>query len=396
MRIDSKISTVMQRQPPNVLREMLKQASMPHIISLAGGLPAPESFPTKIIQSLVTKIIQNKGSQVLQYGSTEGSKELIEAISAYKKTDFGEHIEGSSIQITTGSQQALDLIGRAFINPGDYIAVESPTYLGALQAFGAYSPQYIALDTDEEGPTTQSVLLALQKKVKFFYLVSDFANPTGKTISLKRRKEIAALIQKHDGIIIEDSPYRELRYEGKSITPLFVFAPQNTLYLGSFSKILAPGLRIGYVIGNPKLVRMLTIAKQGVDLFTSGLDQAIAAEYINSKAIISHIPRIISLYKPKRDAMIITLKTYFPKDTTWTYPEGGMFVWATVKSTINTAHLLEKTLKKNVAFVPGKPFFPNCVEKTVGINTMRLNFTNSSAENIQKAIKVIGEELKKM
>lgn len=386
----------MQKQPPNVLREMLKQASMPHIISLAGGLPAPESFPTKIIQSLVTKIIQNKGSQVLQYGSTEGSKELIEAISAYKKTDFGEHIEGSSIQITTGSQQALDLIGRAFINPGDYIAVESPTYLGALQAFGAYSPQYIALDTDEEGPTTQSVLLALQKKVKFFYLVSDFANPTGKTISLKRRKEIAALIQKHDGIIIEDSPYRELRYEGKSITPLFVFAPQNTLYLGSFSKILAPGLRIGYVIGNPKLVRMLTIAKQGVDLFTSGLDQAIAAEYINSKAIISHIPRIISLYKPKRDAMIITLKTYFPKDTTWTYPEGGMFVWATVKSTINTAHLLEKTLKKNVAFVPGKPFFPNCVEKTVGINTMRLNFTNSSAENIQKAIKVIGEELKKM
>jgi len=372
MQIDSKISNVMQKQPPNVLREMLKQASMPHIISLAGGLPAPESFPTKIIKSLVTKIIQNKGSQVLQYGSTEGSKELIEAISAYKKTDFGKHIESSSIQITTGSQQALDLIGRSFINPDDYIAVESPTYLGALQAFGVYSPRYFALDTDEEGPTTQSVLLALQKKVKFFYLVSDFANPTGKTISLKRRKAIAVLIRKHNGIIIEDSPYRELRYEDTSITPLFVFAPQHTLYLGSFSKILAPGLRIGYVIGDPQLVRFITTAKQGTDLCTSGLDQAIATEYIKSKSIQTHIPYIVSLYKPKRGAMLAALKAYFPKDATWTHPEGGMFVWATVKYTIDTAHLLEKSLKKNVAFVPGKPFFPSCVGKTVGINTMRL------------------------
>lgn len=396
MQIDSKISTVMQRQPPNVLREMLKQASMPHIISLAGGLPAPESFPTKIIQSLVSTIIQNKGPQVLQYGSTEGSKDLIEALYVYKKTDLGKLTKDTSIQITTGSQQALDLIGCAFINPGDYIAVESPTYIGALQAFGAYSPKYIALDTDEEGPTVNSVQLALKKRIKFIYVVSDFANPTGKTISLKRRKEIATLIQTYDGILIEDSPYRELRFDGKSVDSIFSHAPRHTLHLGSFSKILAPGLRIGYVVGSSELIRFITIAKQGADLFTSGLDQAIAAEYIHSGAIHKHIPFITALYKPKRNAMLSALSDYFPKDATWTNPEGGMFVWATVKPTIDTAQLLQKTFKKNVAFVPGKPFFPGCIGKKVGINTMRLNFTNSSIENIQKAIKVIGEELQKM
>ncbi len=396
MRIEAKISKVMVHQPPNVLREMLRQASMPHIISLAGGLPAPESFPTRIISSIVNEIIKKNGSQVLQYGSTEGSGDLLSALRTYKTADFGKHVKDVQLQITTGSQQALDLIGRSFINVNDTIAVESPTYLGALQAFNAYSPKYIALKTDEEGPTIRSLERALKKKVKFIYLVTDFANPTGKTISLVRRKEIAKLIQKYDGIVIEDSPYRELRYEGKSIAPLFTFAPQNTLYLGSFSKILAPGLRIGYAVGSSNLIRFITIAKQGVDLFTSGLDQAIAAEYIKSNAIHTHIPHIISLYKPKRDAMLTALKTHFPKNATWTNPEGGMFVWATVKSSIDTSHLLKKTIVKNVAFVPGKPFFPGCVGKKVGMNTMRLNFTNTTVEKINKAIQIIGEELAKM
>jgi 2-aminoadipate transaminase len=375
---------------------MLKQASMPNIISLAGGLPAPDSFPVAVIRKLTQNILDVSGHIVLQYGTTDGFERLKNALIDYRKKDLGSLIDECSIQITTGSQQALDLIGKAFVNPGDYIAVDTPTYLGALQAFGAYSPRYIPLESDAEGPTVESVVSAMKKKIAFMYLVTDFANPSGKTISHERRKQIATYAKKYDCIIVEDSPYRELRYKGTSIPPLFNYAPHHTLYLGSFSKILAPGLRIGYVIGDPRLVKYVTIAKQGTDLFTSGLDQAIAAEYIHSGAIGKHVPKIVSLYKPKLDAMTHALETYFPKDASWTHPEGGMFVWATVRETIDAARLLERTLKRNVAFVPGRPFYPATLPPHIGINTMRLNFTNASVADIEKAIRIIGEEIKKM
>lgn len=396
MNIDNKVSTVIKNQPANVLREMLKQSSMPGLISLAGGLPAPESFPVSIIQKLTKSVLKSNGKKILQYGTTEGLGELKKALIEYRKKDLGSLIDTCEIQITTGSQQALDLIGKAFIDPGSLVAVDTPTYLGALQAFGGYSPVYFHLVSDEEGPTEKSVEEAMKKKVSFIYLVSDFANPSGKTISLKRRKIIASLAKKYGSLIIEDSPYRELRYEGKHIPPLFTFAPHNVLYLGSFSKILAPGLRIGYVIGDPKIVHFITIAKQGTDLFTSGLDQAIAAEYILSGSLYSHVPKIVDMYRPKLHAMLSALEKYFPKNTSWTHPNGGMFVWATIREDIDASVLLKKTLKRMVAFVPGRPFYPSNLPKHIGINTMRLNFTNASPLDIEKAIRIIGEEICKI
>lgn len=389
-----KASSIIRKQPPNMLRELLKQATLPDIISLAGGFPAPESFPTQIILECVEKIIKTKGTKILQYGITDGLAELKHALLDLKRKDLGDTITFESIQVTTGSQQALDLLGRAFINEGDKIAVEQPTYLGALQAFNFYKPSYFNLESDEEGPTPESVEKALHMQVKYMYLVTDFANPSGSTISLKRRKEIAALAKKHDGLIIEDSPYRDLRYKGKHIPPLYSFAPHNTIYLGSFSKILAPGLRLGYAIGNPDLIRFLTIAKQGADLFTSGFDQAIATEYITSGALKNHVPKIVLLYRPRLDAMLSALKDFFPEDSSWTHPEGGMFVWVTLPKKIDASELLKKTLSRKVAFVPGKPFFPPSVRPKVGLNTMRLNFTNTSPEIIRKAVKIIAEELK--
>lgn len=388
-----KASHSIRKQPPNVLRELLKQATMPDIISLAGGFPAPESFPTAIIQDCVRKIMKTKGTKILQYGVTDGLAELKNALLVLKKNDLGNTITFESIQVTTGSQQALDLLGRAFINRGDKIAVEQPTYLGALQAFNFYKPAYFNLESDGEGPTAKSVEKALRMGVKYMYLVTDFANPSGSTISLKRRKLIAALSKKYNGLIIEDSPYRDLRYKGKHIPPLYQFAPHNVIYLGSFSKILAPGLRLGYAIGNPDLIRLLTIAKQGADLFTSGFDQAIATEYVTSGALKNHIPKIVALYRPRLDAMLSALKDFFPEDSSWTHPEGGMFVWVTLPRKIDASELLKKTLLRKVAFVPGKPFFPPSVPTKVGLNTMRLNFTNTSPEIIRKAVKIIAEEM---
>jgi 2-aminoadipate transaminase len=388
-----KASHSIRKQPPNVLRELLKQATMPDIISLAGGFPAPESFPTTIIQDCVRKIMKTKGTKILQYGVTDGLAELKNALLVLKKNDLGNTITFESIQVTTGSQQALDLLGRAFINRGDKIAVEQPTYLGALQAFNFYKPAYFNLESDGEGPTAESVEEALRGGVKYMYLVTDFANPSGSTISLKRRKLIAELAKKHDGLIIEDSPYRDLRYKGEHIPPLYQFAPHNVIYLGSFSKILAPGLRLGYAIGNPDLIRLLTIAKQGADLFTSGFDQAIATEYVTSGALKNHIPKIVALYRPRLDAMLSSLEDFFPEDSSWTHPEGGMFVWVTLPKKIDASELLKKTLLRKVAFVPGKPFFPPSVPTKVGLNTMRLNFTNTSPEIIRKAVKIIAEEM---
>lgn len=388
-----KASASIRKQPPNILRELLKQATMPDIISLAGGFPAPESFPTQIIQECVNTIMKTKGTKILQYGVTDGLAELKDALLDLKKNDLGDTITFESIQITTGSQQALDLLGRSFIDKGDKIAVELPTYLGALQAFNFYKPAYFNLEADGEGPTPESIKKAFLAHVKFIYLVTDFANPSGSTISLKRRKEIAFLTKKYNGLIIEDSPYKDLRYIGEHLRPLYYFAPHNVIYLGSFSKILAPGLRLGYVIGNPDLIRFLTIAKQGADLFTSGFDQAIATEYITSGALKNHIPKIVALYRPRLEAMLSALEDFFPKDSHWTHPEGGMFVWVTLPKNIDASELLKKTLERKVAFVPGKPFFPPSVKPNVGLNTMRLNFTNTSPQVIRKAIKTIAEEI---
>jgi len=391
--LTDKASLSIRTQHPSVLREMLKQATLPDIISLAGGFPAPESFPLKIIQECVSQIMKTKGTKILQYGATDGLAELKNALLNLRRIDLGDTVSFESIQITTGSQQALDLIAKSFIDKNDKIAVELPTYLGALQAFDFYKPRYFNLEVDEEGPTPESIKKALHTHVKFIYLVTDFANPSGSTISLKRRKEIASLAKKYNGLIIEDSPYRDLRYKGEHIPPLFSFAPHNSIYLGSFSKILAPGLRLGYAVGNPNLIRFITIAKQGADLFTSGFDQAIATEYITSGALKNHIPKIVSLYRPRLEAMLDALDTFFPKDSHWTRPEGGMFVWATLPEQIDASELLKKTLLRKVAFVPGKPFFPPSVKPKIGLNTMRLNFTNTAPEIIRKAIKVIAEEM---
>ena len=370
----------------NVIREILKVVSQPGMVSLAGGIPAPESFPLDIIKDLTDIVVEKYASGAFQYGPTEGFWPLREALTGYLK-DREIDAGAGEILIASGSQGVLDAIGKVLITKCDQVAVEAPTYLGALQAFTPYEPEYVRMDTDDDGliPGSLETVLAAGK-IKFIYLVPTFQNPTGRTIPLERRREIAAIIKKYNALLVEDDPYGALRYRGRDITPIKALAPENVVYISTLSKVFAPGLRIGFCHAPEQIRKWLVIVKQGIDLHTSTFNQALAAEYVAGGFLVRHLPKIIDLYRPKQEAMLSALDAYFPEGFKWSRPEGGMFLWVEGPEGFDMEELYWKAVKRNVAFVPGKYFYTSQQE---GIETMRLNYTMADEETIDNSIKIL-------
>ncbi|WP_371731589.1 PLP-dependent aminotransferase family protein [Thermococcus sp. MV11] len=383
------------------IRELLKLVETSDVISLAGGLPAPETFPVEKIKEISQEVLTHHADKALQYGTTKGFTPLRLALADWMEKRYDIPTSKVEIMMVAGSQQALDLIGRTFINPGDLVVVEGPTYLAALNAFKYYDPEFISIPMDDNGMMVDLLedklkkLAAEGKKIKFVYTVSTFQNPMGVTMSLDRRKRLVELASEYDFLIVEDSPYAELRYSGEPIPPIKHFDDEGrVLYLGTFSKILAPGFRLGWVAAHPHFIRKMEIAKQAVDLCANTLAQAIAWKFVEEGHLDEHIPKIIEFYKPRRDAMLEALEEYMPEGVRWTRPEGGMFIWVTLPEGIDTKMMMEKAVAKGVAYVPGEAFFAHRDVK----NTMRLNFTYVPEKTIREGVKrlaeVIEEEIK--
>ncbi len=379
------------------IRELLKLVEAGDVISLAGGLPAPETFPVGTIKKIAQEVLEKHADKALQYGTTKGFTPLRLALANWMEKRYGIPMSKVEIMMVAGSQQALDLIGRVFINPGDIVVVEGPTYLAALNAFKYYEPKFISIPMDHDGMRIDLLEKKLEelkkqgKNVKFLYTVSTFQNPAGVTMSLKRRKRLIELAKEYDFIIVEDNPYSELRYSGEPIPPIKHFDHEGrVIYLGTFSKILAPGFRLGWIAAHPHFIRKMEIAKQAIDLCANTLAQVIAWKYVEDGYLDEHIPEIVKFYKPRRDAMLEALEEYMPEGIEWTKPDGGMFIWVTLPEGIDTKLMAEKAISRGVAYVPGEAFFAHREVK----NTMRLNFTYVPEETIREGVKRLGEVIK--
>ncbi|MCL5996627.1 MAG: PLP-dependent aminotransferase family protein [Chloroflexi bacterium] len=387
----------------SAIRELLKLTEQPDFISLAGGLPAPEVFPVKQVTEAVDTLMKELPTQALQYGTTEGYRPLREWLAHTTASRCGINVSVDNVLITSGSQQALDLIGKLFIDPGDRILVESPTYLGALQAWNAYEAQYVTVPMDEHGMVVDALEEALRLKPKLIYLVPNFQNPSGTTLALERRQRLVEIAERAGVPIVEDDPYGQLRFEGEHLPALLTLDAQcqangrgdyhgNVIYLSTFSKILAPGLRLAWTVAPPEVLRKLVQAKQGVDLHTSSFTQMLAYEVAHDGYLDQHIEIIRKTYKERRDTMLAALAAYLPAGARWNRPAGGMFLWCTAPEGVNTVKLLEICVDKKVAFVPGTAFYP-CGG---GENTMRLNFSNATPEMIRTGIARMGEAMREM
>jgi 2-aminoadipate transaminase len=391
MDVNNLLATRTSRMKASAIRELLKIATNPGMISLGGGLPSPDSFPLDLIPELTEKVINKYGSTALQYDITEGFVPLRKALIDYCQSN-GIEAKIENIYITSGSQGFLDSIGKLLVSPGDLVAVEGPTYMAALQALNAYGAKYIRMDMDDEGLIPESLENVLKNnKVKFVYSVPTFQNPSGKTIGLKRREQIAEIVKKYDVLFIEDDPYSAIRYTGDKLPTIKSMAPDNVVYVSTFSKIFAPGLRLGFFVAPESFGKWMVVVKQGVDLNTSTYSQALATEYLLGGYLPNQIKKIISIYKPKLEVMLDALKEHMPSEYKFTKPEGGMFVWVHGPNSLDMEDVFNATLKKNVGFVPGKFFYPDPEE---GLGTMRLNFTQGTPEKLRYAIKIIGETIK--
>ncbi len=389
-----------QKMGSSVIRELLKLTEQPDIISFAGGLPAPEVFPVKEFQEACNQVLTDHGAQALQYSTTEGYLPLREMIARHNAR-FNVRVSAENIMITSGSQQALDFIGRLFINRGDYIVVESPTYLGALQAWNAYGAQYISVPSDEDGMIVDHLEEALRIGPKFIYVLPNFQNPSGSTMSLERRKRLVLLADQYGVPIVEDDPYGQLRYDGDHIPSVVTLDSRyrnedngeytgNVIYLSTFSKLLAPGLRLAWVIAPTQVIRRLVMTKQAADLHTSSFNQHVAYEVAKGGFLDEHVKVIRATYKERRDVMLEMMEEMFPSGVRWTHPHGGMFLWGMLPENVDAAEVLKVAIERKVAFVPGTAFHPN----GGGANTMRLNFSFSSPENIREGITRLGVTLK--
>ena len=390
------ISTNAKGMKKSAIRELLKLVKDPEIISFAGGLPAPETFPRKELIGIVKEVIEQDGAAALQYGATEGDDKLRTLIMEnYKELGFDITID--NILITTASQQGLDLLGKVFIDRGDKVLVGLPSYLGGLQAFNAYGADMIGIKFDEHGMRSdrvEEVLTDLKAKndmPKFIYIIPDFQNPAGVTMPEFRRKEILALAKKYDVLIVEDSPYKQIRFEGKDQTS--IFALDNTgqvINLGTFSKIFLPGFRIGWVIAHKDITDKFIMAKQGTDLCTSPFVQKISAKYIEKGYFNKNLKHTIQNYKEKKNIMIAAFEKYMPEGVTWTNPEGGLFLFVTLPEYMDAQDLFLKAIKKKVAFVVGSVF--HCDGS--GKNTMRMNFSYASKEQNQEGVKRLAQVIR--
>ncbi|MCK4223983.1 MAG: PLP-dependent aminotransferase family protein [candidate division Zixibacteria bacterium] len=376
-----------QEMKSSAIREILKITEKPDVISFAGGLPAPELFPIKQLKKACEKVLDNYGPKALQYSLTSGVLPLRQIL-AERLSQKGMTLTEDNIFITGGSQQGLDLAGRVFLDNRSVIICESPTYLGAIQAFNAYNPQYVTVDMDKEGMIVEQLEENIKKyKPRFIYVVSNFQNPSGATLSLKRRKDLIGLAKEYYIPIIDDNPYGELRYVGEDVPSLKSLGGDLVIELGTCSKIVSPGLRIGWVAASTEVMTMFERMKQGADLHTNTFAQYVLYEYIKAGNLDRHIQEIKVAYSERRDVMIEALKEHFPENVTWVEPKGGLFLWVELPQEISATKLLDEAVKQKVAYVPGKPFYPY-EDKD---NTLRLNFSNASPDMIREGIKRLGK-----
>ncbi len=391
--MEKMLSDGIKMTPPSFVRNILKAASDPDIISFAGGLPNPISFPQDALLESTERIVKNHGSQAFQYSITAGLPELRQYIADRYNRKFGMHLTIDNILITTGSQQALDLIGKVLLNKGDGVIVEKPTYLAAIQTFSMSQPIFYPVDLKEDGLNLAQLEEALSHDVKFFYAIPEFQNPTGLTYSAETRDQVYEMLKDRDIVMIEDDPYGELRFEGQHLPYIGAGRLPNSLLMGSFSKIVTPGMRIGFLITeNTELLRYISIAKEASDLHTNVFSQYLLWDYLTHNDLDAHIAKITDLYQNQAQAMIQAMEKYFPDTVQYTRPHGGMFLWVTLPEGISAMSLFQKALDKKVAFVPGDPFYVD--EK--GVNTMRLNYTNADSETIEEGIRRLGELMQEL
>jgi 2-aminoadipate transaminase len=374
----------------SAIRELLKVTESRDVISFAGGLPAPQLFPIPAFQEACSKLLTESGETALQYGTTEGYRPLREFV-ASKYRDEGTAVTVENVLVTASSQQGLDLLGKLFLDPGDRVVVEAPSYVGALQAFQMYGAEFLPVPIDDDGARCDFVEKALQSDPKFAYFVPNFQNPSGVTLSLSRRMRILAMADQHGVPIVEDDPYQELRFEGEGVTSLLSLDQQsrgglsgNVIHLGTFSKILSPGLRLGWVVAPAEIIAKLVLLKQGTDLHTSTFNQMLAYEMVSAGLLQRHIPEIRHVYRERCNVMLNALEEFCPPGVAWTRPHGGLFLWVTLPAGVDSRVVLEAALQQHVAFVPGDAFFPN---PELGSRYMRLNFSNAAPERIREGIR---------
>ena len=373
------------------IREILKVTEDPKIISFAGGLPDPQFFPVKEIAKASLSVLEENGNDVLQYSTTEGYLPLREYIAGRYREKKGLPVDPDEIVITNGSQQGIDLIGKLFLDTGDQMVIERPGYLGAIQAFSMYEPVFQPVPLLDDGIDPALLERACtRKRIKLFYAVPNFQNPSGITYSRQRRRDVANILKKHDAICVEDDPYGELRFIGDDLPSIRAYHDDNTILLGSFSKILAPGLRLGWVCAKKDIMERIIVAKQASDLHSNYLSQRIIYRYLIDNDIDHHIQKIRDAYKKRRDLMVSMIAEYVPEVIHYTKPEGGMFLWITLPKGVSSLDLVDRALKNNVAFVPGKAFYVD----GGGNNTVRLNFSNPDEEKIEEGMKRLAKSIK--
>ena len=376
-----------QQLQSSFIREILKITQRPEIISFAGGLPSPATFPVDVMKAAYDKVLSETGKVALQYGPTDGYGPLREWIANSLSTE-GSRILPEQILMTSGSQQALDLLGKVLIDEGSRVLVETPSYLGALQAFSVYRPEFKSVDTDDHGLVPSSIE-GVAQGARLLYSLPNFQNPTGRTLSIERRQELVETCARLGVPLIEDDPYGALSYKGEPMPKMVAMNPDGVIYMGSFSKVLTPGIRLGYVCAPLPLVRRLELAKQAADLHTAQLTQMVVHEVVKDGFLDQHIPTIRKLYGDQCQVMLDAMAEHFPSGVTWTRPEGGMFIWVTLPKSIDAMKLLDQSLAARVAFVPGAPFFAQQPDPAC----FRMSFATSDLEKIEEGVRRMGQAL---
>jgi 2-aminoadipate transaminase len=376
--------------PQNFIREILKVASDPSMLSFAGGLPNPDFFPVNELADSTQKVFKSQGQTALQYHVTEGYYPLREYIAMRYKRRCGLDISAEQVLITNGSQQALDIIGKLFINPGDEVLVERPTYLGALQCLSMYSPVFREVILENDGLDIGDLDEQLSKHpIKLFYGIPDFQNPTGTRYSIEKRRGASETFSRHQTLVIEDDPYSEIIFNDDPFPKLYAYIPDQTILLGSFSKIISPGMRLGWMIANKEIIRKATVMKQASDLHSGNLTQFILHQFLTDYDLDDHILKIRNAYRSQRDVMTSAISEYFPVSVKNTEPDGGMFLWMTLPEGITSRELLSRAMEKKIVFVPGDTFYAG----TPDTQTLRLNFSNVDPERMKQGLQVLASLL---
>lgn len=375
------------------ITEILKATVRPDLISFGGGLPNPASFPVEEIARAAQAVLAEDGSSALQYNTTEGYLPLRELIAQRYRRRFGLEIDPQDILMTTGSQQGLDLLAKLFLNPGDDVLIERPGYLGAIQAFNIYQPTYHPIPLQQDGVDLEALEEALKTcSPKLFYAVPNFQNPSGLTYSQENRERVAELMRKSGTLFVEDDPYGELRFAGREMPSMRSFLGDDAVLLGTFSKIVSPAIRLGWIVAKPEIMKYLCAAKQAADIHSDFLAERIVCRYLQDNDLDEHIEKIRRMYKERKDCMVEMARRYFPPEVRYTDPEGGMFLWVTLPEGMSAVELNQIAAKRSVSFVPGDPFYAG----DRNVNTLRMSYTNSDADVIEKGIRGLGDSIREM